>query len=211
VFRHGGMLPVYDVCRQYLAISERVGNVFANSKYSVMEMLKGHVGPLPAYQHICNSRTYTQLITNVNTLAALPTASCITSTYVAPLDASLVSESKRRHTEDGTDGKKDTSYADAASAASSATSSSSTTSIGGADTTNKLNGGSTARKRRRQKQKDKHTRRMQAKYLRANPTTNTTNTNAATIATTNTDTIAAAAATAPANATISLPVISTGA
>jgi hypothetical protein len=201
VFRHGGMLPVYDVCRQYLAISERVGNVFANSKYSVMEMLKGHVGPLPAYQHICNSRTYTQLITNVNTLAALPTASCITSTYVAPLDASLVAESKRRHTEDGTDGKKDTSYADAASAASSATSSSSTTSIGG----------STARKRRRQKQKDKHTRRMQAKYLRANPTTNTTNTNAATIATTNTDTIAAAAATAPANATISLPVISTGA
>jgi hypothetical protein len=39
VFRSGGMLPVFDVCRDYIKISESVGNVFANTKYAVMEML----------------------------------------------------------------------------------------------------------------------------------------------------------------------------
>lgn len=169
MFRSAGMLPVYDVCRTYMTIAERVGNVFANSKYSVMEMLKGHAGPLPLYQHVCNSRTYTQLSQTVTSLSHV--ASCITSSYVAPLDASLATESQRRRHADGKDNNTDTSYSDAASGASSATNTSSSTAAAASSTPS---GG--GRKRRRHKQKDKKANRLHTKYLRATPSAATTET-----------------------------------
>eukprot|EP01047_Picozoa_sp_COSAG01_P007251 COSAG01_NODE_273_length_19739_cov_90.981925_18_plen_96_part_00 len=45
-------LPLYDVVRSYLGVAGWVGNHFQNTKYCVLEMMKGHsrITTAPVYQ-----------------------------------------------------------------------------------------------------------------------------------------------------------------
>lgn len=160
VFRSAGMLPVYDVCRSYITMAQQMLNPFTNTKYGVMEMLKGHVGPLACYQNVCNSRNFEQLATCVTHVSTVSPS--ITCAYVAPLDASLQAELNRRPSTSTTTPSDDTK-----------TASNSTVCSDGM-----VNGGCAGpRKRRRQRQKEKRTRRLHTKYLRTDTTAADTDTN----------------------------------
>jgi len=163
VFRSAGMLPVYDVCNDYIAMSTRVGNVYANSKYAILEMLKGHVGPVPQYQSCTGARDFGQLRAAVKGVADV--AAVLTRGYVAPLAASLIAEMERKRLRTSSSGDRSSITSDSNDmngASGTATTSSIVTSTRGEK-----------RKRRRQKKKDKRTQRTHTKFLRIESKTET--------------------------------------
>jgi len=77
----GKMIPVYDVVREYITIANRCDNVFANSKYCVMEMLKPYpaVCKAPAFQAMNRSKSYAQMLECLPDFSAM---SALTDNYV---------------------------------------------------------------------------------------------------------------------------------
>eukprot|EP01051_Picozoa_sp_SAG22_P025541 SAG22_NODE_7618_length_723_cov_0.825321_1_plen_90_part_00 len=66
------MLPLYDVSRRYLSLAEQAGNHFQNSKYCILEMLKGHplITRARTYQsHFIRAKEYSRLGDGLRLLA----------------------------------------------------------------------------------------------------------------------------------------------
>lgn len=81
VFRKEGMLPVYSVVKDYLAISRLVNNRWNNSKYAVLEMTKGYIGDQPEFAHVVSAKTQEALEAALPHLAKVV---ILTGQYVCP-------------------------------------------------------------------------------------------------------------------------------
>mmetsp|Transcript_7332 Transcript_7332/g.13703 ORF Transcript_7332/g.13703 Transcript_7332/m.13703 type:complete len:192 (-) Transcript_7332:186-761(-) len=50
LFRKDGLLPVYDVCKDYLRIADRYRNPFNNTKYMILQMLQVQIPKSAGYR-----------------------------------------------------------------------------------------------------------------------------------------------------------------
>ena len=82
VFRKDGMLPLYTVVNSYLEECERLGNKWANTKYCMLEMIKGHVGAEPEYQTVVRTKSANEFRQVFPSLSQFPS---ITGEYSSPL------------------------------------------------------------------------------------------------------------------------------
>lgn len=66
IFRPAGILPLATVVRDYMSVASDVSHPFSNTKYCVMEMLKGQVGSAQLFRDVTRTKTHEELLTVIN-------------------------------------------------------------------------------------------------------------------------------------------------
>lgn len=74
VFRKDGPVPVWDVMSEYLQLCQTVGNTFANSKYTLMQMKASHC-PKPMSAYVNRTKTFDALRADLLELKTVPALS----------------------------------------------------------------------------------------------------------------------------------------